>query len=387
MPMTACPGINGECLGPRRSGRVGKVSNNEPGSLCEECESAVDNGMNSDTRPCTGAKYIFNHVLGYIVSVRNCSRKNDIVHLVASFFSAPVIDGAKKELWDNCPVDVVGAFTRRKTTDERSSREANVEDMIDALRKLEDAAVMPEFAVPAEKLDLIPKVKPGELLDYSIAERLSRLEAKFSGLSDTVISLSNENAQLKDAFEKSTSPICHVEVTSPIPVGLPPVLPIISHAAVVAGQNTGIKPKTSSNISPSSQPANSETGDTEFVLPNEQQKRIDRSNNRRRRPPKVFTGGGEDFKSLVGTEPNRDIYVYRVSKNASMDDLKDFATSKANLDVRYISKISDESWDSQSFKISIPASQLDTGLNAQWPAGICVRRFFSPRAKRVDNDK
>ena len=101
-------------------------------------------------------------------------------------------------------------------------------------------------------------------------------------------------------------------------------------------------------------------------------------------PCNGIKGTGEEYRSLGGVEATREIYIYRVCKGAKPEDLKDFATNKVNLDVRDLTLVSDPTWDTQSFKLSLPASQLDAALKADWPAGICVRRWwFSPHKRGV----
>ena len=83
---------------------------------------------------------------------------------------------------------------------------------------------------------------------------------------------------------------------------------------------------------------------------------------------------------MSGTEPNREIYVYRICKNATEDDSKEYSSTEIGLNIRNIKEISDDSWNTPAFVLTVPASQLQTGLNAEWPAGILVRRFFPPRS-------
>ena len=350
-------------------------------------------------------------MLGYIASVRNNSRKNDIVHLVSSFFTGPVIENAKKVLWEECSGDILGLLTRRKNTEERTSQRANVEDILDALGKLDEASSMPIFAVISDDLNLIPKVKPGELAEYSVVDRLSSLEDKVNRLCNTVATLSNENAALKERISRQPVTAAPrgvnpwITVTPPTP----PCDPVLPSVLVTSVQSrppaVNRRPPLKENMNrgpgiscPSGNQASAATHasaypmpddgsdgalraeDPEFVLPPEQQKRIERA--KRRRQATVFKGKGDEFRSLGGVEANRDIYVYRVCKAATLDDLKDFAKSEAKLDVKKVSLVSDPEWDTQSFRLSIPASQLDTALNAPWPAGICVRRWHFSSQKR-----
>ena len=58
-----------------------------------------------------------------------------------------------------------------------------------------------------------------------------------------------------------------------------------------------------------------------------------------------------------------------------MDDLRDFISSEIKVDIRNLTTVSDPTWTTQSFRLGLPANQLDSALNANWPANICVRKW------------
>ena len=426
-----CPGINGTCSG--RGGRVTRRTQsvtNETSVLCDACSAQLHNTDGGDrTVPHTAMAamsqndYIFNPLLCYVVSARNNSRKNDIAHLVSGFFSAEAIENAKTELWNNASHDIIGTELRRRNTDDRSSKEAHVQDIIDALRKLEDADALPLFAVTSDQLAQLPRSQPGELLDYSVSDRVARLETKLNRVIETVDFLSNENAALRDKMSSSetTAPLVRVTVDPPTPV----IRDQSPDVASVEPQTASEKQKSFAKAAAEKpakrhkarKPNNTKTdskmmntrehclnplgnlrsilgslagsntslysNDTDgFQLPNEQTRRMRRADQKpTKRRHNVITGKGTQFKSLkVGAEPNRDIYVSRVCLTTTQDDVREFLNNE-DIEIRDLDVISDPKWLTKSFKVTVAASQLQKVLDANWPEGICVRRFFPPRSK------
>ena len=78
-----------------------------------------------------------------------------------------------------------------------------------------------------------------------------------------------------------------------------------------------------------------------FQVPKEQQRRIERA--QKKRTAKIYEGSGNDFKSFGRVESNRDIYIFRVSKSATEEDLRDFLVTEAKLEVLFLKLVSDSS--------------------------------------------
>ena len=107
-----------------------------------------------------------------------------------------------------------------------------------------------------------------------------------------------------------------------------------------------------------------------------------------RRRIKVITGntkpGNGRFRGAP--EPSRDIFVYRTHADTVVSDISDLIKSNG-FHVREVNCISNPSARYKSFKLSVPASQLDSVLTDTfpWPEGVCVRRFTN-RRRREQND-
>lgn len=454
----ACEGLpNGQPCPRRRKGEKENVCyNHNMLNLCPECSKAYDDERDGVTRatPLVGAGnanpaetrttrsrsnqpnedddscVIHDPVLCYVASSRDTSRRSDISHLVAAYFAEDLINEAKSLLWKRASRDVIGDLLRRKTTDERTRKEANAQDIYDAMKKLEDKSCLPEFGVKSHQWHLMPKVKPCELLDYSITERMTQLETKFERMSESIDLLSNQNSLMRTELASVSRPRPTAESASVINIptiqvdsddvtnGLPRPVNIQSQSQrqnsrgsdSYAGKlkpsakasksvlskvpdpfkglrvslGTGLGTENSGSVtSLVSDDAWPDIDSDSFQLPGEQQRRMQRADNKdvkkRRRPQKVIKGKGEEFKSLKGSEPNRDIYVYRLLLSTTEEDVREFL-SDAQIVIRNLVEITDPKWSTKSYRVSLPSSQLNTALELEWPLNVCVRKWrFVPR--------
>jgi len=334
--------------------------------------------------------------------------------MVSSFYSSEVIEKAKKEIWQKCPVDAIGAYCKRKDSNDRSSKVANTSDIMDALEVLHGAAVVPEFAVLSDQLWLIPKVKPGELLEYSMAERVSKLEDTIQQLCESVNRISCENASMKDMIKSRSDPTIVITPPTPSPITTPQ--PSYATAAkqpeLPKPRNTNRKP-TSRSQSPDNrtklqdpvykivnllyaQARGNHESDTEWnengnndvwQPPHHAKKKL-----KKRARHDTIRGTAVSTSTLKGgKEPDRQVYITRVDKDCATSDVNNHISNQG-IEVRKLERRSDPSWLSDSFILTVPSSHLNKALHPEiWPEGICVRRFYPARTKtgesKVDGEQ
>ena len=82
-------------------------------------------------------------------------------------------------------------YTERKNTENRSSQEANINDISDALQKLDEQDNVPSFA--ARSIDKLPDRQPEEVNLISLLNRITKLENKFNDYEEV---LSNHEIDL-----------------------------------------------------------------------------------------------------------------------------------------------------------------------------------------------
>ena len=81
---------------------------------------------------------------------------------------------------------LLGELNERRDGKTRSAKEAFLDDVIDALTKLDAAEEMPVIAVHAEDLHLVPRVHPEELDLISLADRMGTVEEALVNIQKTL---------------------------------------------------------------------------------------------------------------------------------------------------------------------------------------------------------
>jgi hypothetical protein len=120
---------------------------------------------------------IFNPVLTFIASNSAAGTTANIKTVVLARFSGETILEAKNRLWDTPSISqILGTPNARVNSKIRSAEAADLGDIFDAFSKLEEADKLPRFAVFAEDLHLLPRIRSEDIDIVSIAERLADVE-------------------------------------------------------------------------------------------------------------------------------------------------------------------------------------------------------------------
>ena len=150
-------------------------------------------------------KVLIQPVISYIVFSMQSGSVENIKNATVGFFSDDDITAAKYDLWAHCGSAIIGEKKKRKETNTRSAKEANVIDIINACSHLDKYDCLPNIIISALTLNAIPRSHPEELNNIILADRLNRLESKMSCIQITLDSLIAENLSLKDKVYSSTS--------------------------------------------------------------------------------------------------------------------------------------------------------------------------------------
>ena len=114
-----------------------------------------------------------NELLPYASFYLNNSNVSNIKKLISNFYDEDDVLTAKKLLW-KVGGNNLDAYSERKTTNRRTNSEANINDIFEALLKLDGLERMPTFV--AKDLDKLPDRQPEEINLISIVNRISALE-------------------------------------------------------------------------------------------------------------------------------------------------------------------------------------------------------------------
>ncbi len=175
--MAECAGTSvGPC--PHDYDGDGVIKCQEDLFLCRECEhfrfpltsritkEDKENGQtlkmmtiksNPKESECNGGDFIINSVLAYTWYAMQNSSVEKIKTVVSGFFTHKQIANAKNVLYENTDVNIIGEKKVRRTGNTRSSHDANVKDILDALSRLDKSDMKaPRFLFDACAIGEIP---------------------------------------------------------------------------------------------------------------------------------------------------------------------------------------------------------------------------------------
>ena len=170
----------------------------------EEIELNNDELLNTENNT-NDKRIILNELLTYLVYyINECSIIN-IKKVINDFFTNSEILEAKNLLWEECK-DHLGEYIARKNSNNRQSSEANVEDIIDAIFKLEQESKLPEFA--AKNIERLPDKQPDGLSLMHLIDKVNNIERK---VRNNLTLLTNYGVDLMEIKDKFIANKCQCE--------------------------------------------------------------------------------------------------------------------------------------------------------------------------------
>ena len=152
---------------------------------------------------------IINELLSYTSFYLDKSASENIRKILLSFYTADEILIAKKCLWENYKTNLQN-FQDRKTTEKRTAKEANLDDIFKAFVTLDEVSVTTIFV--SQNLDRLPRLNPEELNTTFLLERVTNLEKK---LKEHEVTLTNHRVDilsLQDNINQKNSPLIGAEI-------------------------------------------------------------------------------------------------------------------------------------------------------------------------------
>ena len=131
------------------------------------------------------AQAYHSELLCYIVYAQGCGSVQCIKDIIVEKFSEDDVIQAKDTIYQ-LRKDILGAMPVRRKVRGNSAIEANVNDILSAMVRVDEANAMPTFV--AINLQNLPKLMPEEMNAISLAERVSALESRMGMLEGRVAS-------------------------------------------------------------------------------------------------------------------------------------------------------------------------------------------------------
>ena len=139
---------------------------------CKICQLCVDS---ASSKP---SNVLVNDVLAYINTYRAGCSKRKLRDVCSSFYTDEEIFSAKMMLHSENPT-IFGELIKRQDSkegskDQRSKEEANVDDIYEWFKKLDENNI--EYTIYSNNIKRLPKFNPEEADNVSMLERLIQIE-------------------------------------------------------------------------------------------------------------------------------------------------------------------------------------------------------------------
>ena len=345
----------------------------------------------------TSNPFICNPVIVYIVSAYMRANKQAIKQVVLGHFAPQTIHAAKNELWLKYPSKLIGEQKVRKGSLLKPKHEFETEDIIDAISVI-DAEGTPFCAhVSAYDMHLIPPCRPEELIHVSVVERLNRIEAQMMVMHEQMSGLREENHMLRQRIDREAEHNCDLRakvdfmvMPPPFPPPLPPPSRQTQRPATYAEkasmqqtksqqqqQQTGSWSADQETNNTRSRAGSQSSAASDYRVPPKEKRR-----QRRRQPRHMGTRTTPSDCSLKGAPlPMRDLFVYRVMKPSTCDDIRTYIQElNINATLGDIEMVAHAKFN--SFHVSCDVVSYKRLMNpGMWTEGICVDKYWQKASK------
>lgn len=326
--------------------------------------------------PCacssTSTPVVCNALLGYVASAMHSSTSDNICKLVLSHYSSETVHEAKKLLWQHVDDAVVGAEKVRRGSTARPREDFEMEDVVVALRALDEAKAMPCIHVSFSQLRAMPRVHPEEMLSASVISRLGAMEDRMRILDANLAVVMDDNHAMKtrrDQMEdfqwrglpgETPQPQYNPTLTSSMPVST--AASSYAQAPVEPGV-TGHEENTWSAVLKKKRPAAKRV---------ESQKRVREAT----KDMQTVVGSSTDT-SIKGSGPIKVLFVHNLHKTSSADDVRGHLKSIGveAVDIRPTFR---ETYTFASYKVTLQEKDFTKVFVASaWPEGARVREWLN----------
>lgn len=344
-----------------------------------EENSVVMDGINE-----TPKVPVINTILAHVSIALDSSTSASVHKLISATYCLEEIIEAKKLLWANSSL---GEYKNRKSSNTRTEKDANIKDVIDGLKELDDKGDTPCICLEAKQVRHLPKCEAEECMPFSIVERLEKLERKMIDnqiqIDKNIVETMSIGDRVKRFEEGKTFTWASMATPKPAPINsniiprdnrifnLPKLQPNRGNAEVA----NVLRGKSEINTDRLDIDDTDNSEDDDFEIPAAHRKKERRQQSRNQR--KIITGNSRSETSFTGAPPpKRSVFVYRVDKGTTERSISEYLNERSfeGVDVKLRSN-PDATF--KSFVVSISMERLDEMLKPElWPEGVRVRKYF-----------
>ena len=375
--------------------------------ICKTCVDTAASGCDN---------VVVNEMLAYINSYRHGCNKRRMREACSGFYTEEEIFNAKTVLHSKNP-SLFGECVKRQdsTVGGRTKEEANLDDMYDWFRKLDDNDIYVNIC--AKNLRRVPRFNPEEAENTSMLERIIKLEeamiaeksthlaliGRTSKLEEKVFngteSLENKLTQVNDNLTKTETQVVKMsnevinidkEVKSQKSSFSDAIKSTLSQIKNTSNNTAlnGSNNITNMSVNRQANQFNSHSQDTSNSQNNDW--RVAGENKKRKkallgtaRP--VSAASGSTSKIFGAPPPSRHYVLERVMKEITNEDLIAYMNNKnSELEVRSLECMSHENSIYKKYKLEISVEDCKLIYAPDfWPWGTRIRPFF--RKRNVDD--
>lgn len=306
----------------------------------------------------TCGNLVVNELLSYAAYYIHRSTVDKLYKSVERFYTPTEIDTAKDLLWNNLSETILGKKHVRKDSCARTASDANITDILNALKNCDCSAV--QFV--ASDLERLPKCGPEELSIFSLADRVAIIENELQAVKQAAVKI---NPMPVTSDDKSD-------------------VPRLDTAIQVSESNYS----SSNNISMPSQVVVESTNNYQYaralMSDNNKAKPLPpNKHNSNRQRPKPIVGRRSNVK-IKGECRKADLFVYRVNKDTDDDEFRKLFADAGILLYKF-EKVSHDDSRMKSFRVVIALNDLTKVQNEDFlPQDVLCRRFYRPKTNQQD---
>ena len=341
--------------------------------------------------PNSDPSVLFDPLLCFIAANRGSSTAAHIKTVSLARFTPKQVATSKTVLWQSLPVQqCLGKVPDRKGGKKRTVVEADIADLFEAFKKLDDADQLPKFGVLSGDLHFIPRIQAEDIDIVSLAERLLEVEETLKTLVPGRRSQDSElepHPFVSNQTIEETTPR-GAESTSPQTPSLPSqVSPAPIRKRFQSEPNKDTYNQRDLNFSSRWQTTRKKSPRKRLSLPQGDTTECKQPKTPTLQPQSLtaeLQRENKNFRSLkAGPGRCKDLFVANIANTTRIDDIHAFVKSK-KCKVVSLKKVSREGALAQSFCLTLSAEDFEVLKGPIWPGDIRVRRFLHKSRKHLN---
>lgn len=144
---------------------------------------------------------VVNSILTYVLMCSLKATRDNLVKVLQTSYCVKELDCAKAVLWRHGDATTLGRIQKRVDTQRRPRKDAVCSDIVDGMRKLDQAKMMPYFVCDAVGMARLPRSSPEDLNIVTMDERMRDLERSLHQLRTTSELHCSSNSNINDRVE------------------------------------------------------------------------------------------------------------------------------------------------------------------------------------------